>query len=240
MNVPQASTLIETWGRGAARSATRRALLLLELALPAVDDEQRTRLSIGYRDAWLLSLRELLYGSAIECVATCPDCKEDIALDFATGDVRTSYAEPGKIVTVETAGGALSLRLPDSADLLAIEDERDAGVARLRLLERCLIGEQDPGAIDALPFEAASRALGEADPQAELRLRLACPACGAETEAPFDIAAHLWSDLDEWVGAQLLDVHRLASRYGWSEAEILAMSPVRRRAYLDRFEGVAG
>ncbi|MFL6857366.1 MAG: hypothetical protein ACJ8EB_05600 [Allosphingosinicella sp.] len=240
MNVPQASILIDSWSRGTGRSTTERALLLLELALPALDEEQRAHLSIGYRDAWLLSLRELLFGSAIECVAACPDCEEEIAVDFTIGEVRTSYAEPGEIVTVEAEGGALRLRLPDSADLLAIEQERDAGTAGPRLLERCLAGAADRAALGTIAFEAVSRALGEADPQAELRLRIACPACGGGTEAPFDVAAHLWSDLDEWVGAQLLDVHCLASRYGWSEAEILAMSPARRRVYLDRFQGATG
>lgn len=237
MNVPQASALIETWGRGAGRSSTERALLLLELALPAAGAEERAHLSIGYRDAWLLSLRELLYGSEVECIARCPACQEEISVDFAIGDVRTSYAEPGEIVTLGAEAGALRLRLPDSADLLAIEGEGDPGDAGLRLLERCLIGEAGPAVLDGPTFEAASRALSEADPQAELRLSITCPACGGQAQAPFDIATHLWSDLDDWVGAQLFDVHRLASRYGWSESEILAMSPARRRAYLDRFEG---
>ena len=34
---------------------------------------------------------------------------------------------------------------------------------------------------------------------------------------------------------QLLDeVHQLATAYGWTEAEILALSDTRRAAYLDR------
>jgi len=236
MNVPQASALMEAWGRGTGRSSTERALLLLGLALPAADPETLSHFSIGYRDAWLLSLRESLFGSAIACLARCAACDEEISVDFAVADIRTSYAEPGAVVTLAAEGGEVRLRLPDSADLLAIEGASDPGEAGRLLLERCLLGET-AAAGDTL-FEAASRALGEADPQAELSLAVDCPVCGARTDAPFDIAAHLWSDLDDWAGAQLRDVDRLARRYGWSEAEILAMSPVRRRVYLDRFEDV--
>src|SRR5438105_5850083 len=138
MQVPRASALIETWSRGAGQSTTARALLLLELALPETGADERAGLTIGYRDAWLLSLRELLFGSAIECVARCPACGDQISLDFATGDVRTSYAEPGQVVTLDEGGGALRMRLPNSADLLAIEGERDPVMAARRLFERCL------------------------------------------------------------------------------------------------------
>jgi hypothetical protein len=31
----------------------------------------------------------------------------------------------------------------------------------------------------------------------------------------------------------LYDVHALASAYGWSEDEVLAVSPARRRCYLE-------
>lgn len=236
MNVPQASALMEAWSRGASRSPTQRALLLFGLALPAAGADELQHFSIGYRDAWLLSLRETLFGSAIACLARCPDCDEEISVDFAVADIRTSYAEPGAIVTLPTEAGDVRLRLPDSADLIAIEGESDAGEAARRLLERCLLGDATAG--ESL-FESASHALGEADPQAELSLRIDCPACGSRTDAPFDIAAHFWSDLDEWAGAQLRDVDRLARRYGWSEAEILAMSPARRRLYLDRFEDIS-
>ena len=43
----------------------------------------------------------------------------------------------------------------------------------------------------------------------------------------------VWSDLTDWVGRTLTEVHQLARAYGWSEAEILAMSGWRRRWYLE-------
>ena len=52
-----------------------------------------------------------------------------------------------------------------------------------------------------------------------------------------DPVAFLWAELDGWARRLAGEVHLLAAVYGWGEAEILAMSPPRRRLYLD---GVAG
>ncbi|MEU9120275.1 hypothetical protein AB0C96_10500 [Streptomyces sp. NPDC048506] len=78
-----------------------------------------------------------------------------------------------------------------------------------------------------------AEAAEEADPAAELTLHIACPECGATTPAELDIAAYLWTELDAWARDVLLDVHLLASAYGWSEPQILALSPLRRRYYLE-------
>jgi hypothetical protein len=48
-----------------------------------------------------------------------------------------------------------------------------------------------------------------------------------------DIASYLWSEIHAWAGRMLRDVHALAAAYGWREADILAMSPWRRQAYLE-------
>ncbi len=70
------------------------------------------------------------------------------------------------------------------------------------------------------------------DPQADIQLALSRPACGHRWQAAFDILSFLWTELGEWAARTLRDVHRLALAYGWSERDILALSPVRRRHYL--------
>ncbi|MFE6990250.1 hypothetical protein ACFVFN_19020, partial [Streptomyces pharetrae] len=72
-----------------------------------------------------------------------------------------------------------------------------------------------------------------ADPAADVTLNVACPECGRATRAELDIASYLWTELDAWARDLLLDVHLLATAYGWSEPEILALSPLRRRYYLE-------
>ncbi|MGW0209347.1 hypothetical protein ACWDZ8_27315, partial [Streptomyces sp. NPDC003233] len=91
-------------------------------------------------------------------------------------------------------------------------------------------------AAEALPEHVRRRvaqAAAAADPAADIRLNLACPACGHAASAELDIASYLWAELDAWARGTLQDVHLLAGHYGWSESEILALSPLRRRYYLE-------
>ena len=74
--------------------------------------------------------------------------------------------------------------------------------------------------VDTLPdtvVAAISKDMAEADPQAEIELALACPACGHAWFALFDIAAFLWSEIHAWAQRTLHDVHILARAYGWRE-----------------------
>ncbi len=50
---------------------------------------------------------------------------------------------------------------------------------------------------------------------------------------PFDILSYLWTEIEDWAQRLLVDVHTLAVSYGWSERDILALSPRRRRMYLE-------
>jgi hypothetical protein len=79
--------------------------------------------------------------------------------------------------------------------------------------------------------------MAEADPQADVQLALSCPDCGHSWLAAFDIVSYFWSEVNSWAQRLLGEVHTLASFYGWSERDILAMSPVRRHIYLDMIGG---
>jgi hypothetical protein len=229
--------MVEIWERGTSSSATARGLLLMEIALPGTAPEIRPRLSVGHRDSCLIDLRERLFGSGVAALSDCPSCGAPIALDFDLDQVRAPHAAPGTVVELAAGGRSVRFRLPDSEDLLAIEDEADPGTAERALLRRCLLGGDDGDAPCAeAALDRVSRALAEADPQAELILAIACPECGEGTDAPFDIVLQLWSEIEGWVGGLLEEVDRLAARYGWSERDILAMSHARRHAYLDLAE----
>ena len=60
-----------------------------------------------------------------------------------------------------------------------------------------------------------------------------CPECGAHFETPFDPPAFVWQELSTLANRLLWEVDQLARAYGWPEADILALSPTRRRAYLE-------
>jgi hypothetical protein len=71
-----------------------------------------------------------------------------------------------------------------------------------------------------------------ADPIAEPRLALACPGCGEAQEQTLDPVDFLWSQVQAVARRVLVEIHTLASAYGWSEREILGMSDLRRSLYL--------
>jgi hypothetical protein len=75
--------------------------------------------------------------------------------------------------------------------------------------------------------------MARSDPQADVRLESACPACAHRWSSPFDIFCYLWSEIEDWAERLIREVHALALAYGWSERDIIAMSPRRRRLYLD-------
>jgi hypothetical protein len=73
----------------------------------------------------------------------------------------------------------------------------------------------------------------ELDPAASINLSLGCEDCGHHWLADFNIGSLLWDEIDGCARALLVEVHNLARAYGWTEQEILALSPQRRAAYLD-------
>jgi hypothetical protein len=70
------------------------------------------------------------------------------------------------------------------------------------------------------------------DPQAEALLDTTCPFCGASVTAALDATAFLSEEVARRGRYVLAEVHVLASTYGWSERDLLAMTAERRRTYL--------
>ena len=150
-SVDEIGALLDLWERGNGLSAPRRGLLLLGAALPGRSEEVLAGLPIGGRDAALLDLGDRLFGDQISCLLPCR-CGDGIEIDFPSDAIRAPAASPDRIVEAHLGGTTIRARLPDSSDLIAIEEERDPDCAQRRLLERCLA---DPGtALDMLPGDA--------------------------------------------------------------------------------------
>jgi len=235
-----AAELLSVWERGVDQPPVARALLLLAAAWHETPLDALADLEVGGRDRRLLELRRRLFGGRLVGLAGCPGCGERLEVELAVDDLAAPEPAGGlQVVACELAGYRLRARLPTSNDLLAALGEPDRGAARARLLERCLLtAERDHAAVpaSALPQEVAAALaarMAEADPQADMRLALDCPACGRSWQEPFDIAGFLWSEVDAWAERTLRDVHALAAAYGWSEGEVLALGARRRRRYLE-------
>jgi len=236
---PTAAILLRAWESGAAAAPPDRATALLH-SLGAVGAGVRAdELTVGQCDARLFELRRALFGETLEALATCPACQAEVDVTLALGELQPPIREgPVAPLTVQADGYTLVCRIPRNEDLRALA--RHTGeVTLLDLLERCVLEASSPGGSPVAPHElpaatveAIAEALAESDPGAQTALRIRCP-CGSEWVDELDIRSVLWSDLTEWVGRMLTEVHQLARAYGWSEADILEMSGWRRRWYLE-------
>lgn len=244
MRIPSPTQLLQVWERGCDQDTASRALLLLAATRDGPDgDGALASLPVGRRDGRLLRLHARLFGDGLAGLADCPHCGAvvEMALDCGTLFALDAGCAVDAPATFEWRGPAtrIRFRLPDSHDLLAIADCEDPGLAAARLRSRCVVeAERDgeaiaPEALTEAEAAGLSGAMSAADPMADLRLAIDCPACGAHSETGFDPARFLWQELHAWALRTLREVDLLARAYHWSEADILALDPRRRRAYLE-------
>lgn len=257
MRALSASELLEVWERAVAQAPAERALLLLGAACDDRPPDALSRLSVGRRDALLLTLREQTFGPQLTSLADCPRCGASLELNLNVSDLRVeredeaassedgSEDESTATLSLSVAGYEASFRLPHSLDLAAVatSGRTDDTAAGEFLLDRCLIEARRGGErlrAGQLPTEVAEAIAGrmaEADPQAELQFALSCVECGARWQTPFDIESFFWAEIDAWARRVLGEVHVLASAYGWRESDILGMSAWRRQCYLNLING---
>lgn len=244
-----ASELLTVWERGVYCPPAEKALLLLRSAFPDAPPVALGQLTVGQRDLCLLKLREMTFGTKLTGVAACPDCGEQVELDFDTRDIvpdgnqLPEFRDDEAVNEIPLAlpGWELRFRLPTSADMVSLQ--ADASQERAKLLEACVLQashEGKPAQPAELPEDvvaALSERMGKEDPYLNISLALKCPACTHEWQMIFDIVSYFMSEINFWASRMLREVHRLAFAYGWSEADILGMSAWRRQRYLELISG---
>lgn len=235
-----ARELLEVWEAGFAQAPTERALALLAAACPETSQDALAALTIGQRDAKLLTLREGLWGSKMAAVVVCPGCQERLELMVTSQELRVFWrCGPAAEIPLSVGEYQVSFRLPTCRDVLVLVGHTTPEGGRAVLFGRCLVSAERGGVpvnSDKLPPDvvtAIEKAMEEADPLADIQLALACPACEHQWRALFDIVSFLWTEIEVWAWRILTDVHTLARAYGWSEGDILDLSPTRRQFYLD-------
>jgi hypothetical protein len=235
-----ASELLAVWEACLSRSDApqSRAALLQAVVRRDATAEELMSLPVGERDADLFALRSTLFGKHFAVLLTCGGCGEELEFDIDAASLTGSPSAPEALVDGEWT---IDYRLPTPRDLAEIRDA--AGADRLRarqLLISAVIGSARRGDIpvaaaelpDAVVSALASK-IAAADPNSDIRFNADCPSCGARLRSQLDIATYLWDELDAWARQTLVDVHLLASTYGWTEPDVLALSPLRRRHYLE-------
>jgi len=233
--------IVAIWEKGQGALPADVAMLFLCAAFPGKAPKDLLPLTVGQRDACVLRLRELTLGSHMEAMAECPHCSEHVEFSFETADVQFGrLQEPVPLRhRLREDGWDVTFRPLTAADVMALKRTPDVGAARRSLIASSILEvrhKSDPATPDGLPeklLDLIGAAIAEHDPQSEVPIRLNCPACGSSCSILFDAAQFFFRELTAVAERILSEVPILAKAYGWSESEILAMTPVRRRFYLD-------
>ncbi len=239
MQVLSATKILTAWELGQSLSGEERASLLLSLADPGVRMDIWSQRTIGERNAALFAVRSKMFGQVASGHAKCPKCGERMDLTIDLPDIPQKSHSVDDIFTFVRDRTKIRFRLPTGEDLIRTSGCADIHQAFGAVLDACILEAEEDGQVivwRSLPGdkqEALADYMGSCDPQAETMLKIACPACGHGWEQPFDIAGFVWEEL-KWHARRLLnEIHELACAYGWTETEILTLTPGRRRAYLE-------
>lgn len=222
--------VLELWDAGQTRHPIDRALLALALAMPEEAPDQLADHPVGWREVHLLALRNATFGRVLDGHAPCPACGSRMEFELDAAALLRELPVPSE-APIEFAGA--QWRLPTSRDQALIVEAGRTDLAVRRLLACCRLGDAGVGeAMEPAVLAALEDRMESLDPAANIHLGLRCADCGHAWEAVLDVGTCFWDELATRARQLLDEVHRLASAYGWRESEILALSPVRRAAYL--------
>jgi hypothetical protein len=234
MRVLSSSELLDLWERGVGLHPLDRGLTTLSVADPSASDSVADW-PLGRRNRALLELHASWFGPQLQGWTACPECGEKVEFEVDTRQLAGAAQgeQPHDCVTVAEH----AFRLPTSRDLAQTAGAGDVESSAVALLGRCRIGgPENPEWTDDL-LEAVGESLASADPLAEMRLALNCPTCRREWNDALDIACFVWAEVEARARRVLWEVHSLASAYGWSESETLAVGAARRAIYLEMVHG---
>ncbi len=204
--------------------------------VPEGEEEAVWRLSIAARIGGLLAIQAATTG-ADELLLTVrcprPDCAEpmEVGLSMTALLDLAREAEQETETTVDlAASGRLRLRRPTGVDqrLWRQATYADPEEAETAVLASLLVD----GTLVPADKAAAGAALQSFDPLSCFEIDVACPSCAIQADIPVDLESVLLSELSRVQTRFIVQIDRLARRYGWGEGAILAIPEWRRRRYL--------
>jgi len=216
------------------------AVRCLAVACPDLPDP--AGLPMGQRNAALLGLRAQLLGDRLVARTTCGRCGEQSTLELSVADLVAQMTGGAQARwTLQHDGQTLPVRALNSRDLAAAADAPSAERARDLLVLAALDEEAAvPGPVTDELAGAVAASLAEHDPGSEVLLTGTCAACGEPWSEVLDPARYVAAELAHEGTRLLAEVAGLARAFGWTEADVLALSDQRRRAYLDLAAEMAG
>lgn len=225
---PDATQLMGLWDVLQGQAPRARVLCV---AQPWIGEAVGVQ-SLGMVQAAALRGHAQHFGDRISCQDRCPDCTAQLGLDLSAVELLQAQANaPSPEGKLHWQGWQVRYRLPGPQDLHNISADADAG--RANLIQTCITQIEGP---DQKPPQELVTALAaqmeREDPLAAAEMALECPDCGTRWQSGFDACVTFLARIEAWARRTLWEVHQLAMRYGWSQQELLQMSPLRREAYL--------
>jgi hypothetical protein len=190
---------------------------------------------VGARTEAMLRLLALTEGTdrlgvQLNCART--DCGEGFGVELPVERLRSPDTKP---MQIDLPGGrVVQMRRPTGNDLRHwhaghYADRADAHaelISALRI-DGAITPEDEPALVEAI---------AERDPLVAFSVSCTCPACGAQHDVPIDLEGAVLHRLAARQRSLFREVHLLASCYGWTEREALAVPPHRRARYLALIE----
>lgn len=223
-------TLLAAWEAAAGATGHRRGPALAA-ALGAEDSGDLLDRPLARLGARLGGSHAAAFGRHVAGVITCSECAAELDVEV---DLAELFPAGGGEPAPPAGPGGLTVRAPTTRDLIAAAGSADAAT---EIVRRCVRGP-DGNPVRLADLSEAERAL--VDDELARRtgpglptLRTTCPECGAAVVAFVDPGVLLWSAVRSRVTSMLQDVADLAAAFGWREADVLALPPRRRAAYLE-------
>jgi hypothetical protein len=228
MRAFSSSEVLDLRDRGVRLHPLDRSLLALSAVCPS-QCEDCADWSLGRRNRALFELHASCFGPHLCGWSACPRCGEKVEFDIDGALLTTTTPADSSSDGVMIRGGRY--RLPTSRDLAEVLPG-DLETVAVRLLERCRIGDGSVSEWNEVALRDAGEILAAADPLAETQLALDCPSCAHQWNDILDIGSFVWAEIESRARRLLLEVHTLASAYGWSEGETISLSAARRASYM--------
>ncbi len=233
-DVPQRSALVTRVLSRCGTDATR-----------VLDEEAAWNLTLAARIGALcaiVALTEERDALTVRLRCRLPACGQALEIGLSVGALiaLAQEAERRRVIDLDSADGTVRrLRRPTGDDQRRWQSMRyaDAAQAERAVFASLLVDASETTANpDAGEISRIAASLAEHDPLVSFNALAACPACESQQEFPLDLETLLLAQLERHQHALVRDVHQLASHYGWSEHEVLALPARRRRAYLRQVE----
>ncbi len=241
MQAVTTADLLAYWESNINRPGIQRGIALLCLAYPGLNYQEAASLTIGERDSRLFQIREWMFGRNIRNMADCPRCNCRVEWESDLQDITRQLSESTYSTgtcQLETDDYSLQFRLPDSNDIAAAISTKNKSNEIMHLLEKIVLEcrfRGQPCEIENLTeeiIEMTGTKIAEADPFFDITMNLSCTECSHQWNIPFDILSYIWIEINNWALHIFQEVALLARTFGWSEREIISMTPARRQVYL--------